>query len=85
MRLPWSSRCESRDLLASSSYIEEFIAAVHVSLTTAKEFAGAVICHLFFFLVFQLKEFKHTQLDFVLLICDTTEKQRNDRSVGGCG
>ncbi len=64
MTLPWSNRCESRDLLASSSYIEEFIAAVHVSLTTAKEFVGAVICRLLFLCVFQLKEFKHTQLDF---------------------
>ncbi len=65
MTLPWSNRCESRDLLASSSYIEEFVAAVYVSSTKAKEFVGAVICYLFFFfLVFQLKEFKHTQLDF---------------------
>jgi len=64
MTLPWSNTCESRDLLALSSYIEEFIAAVHVSLTTAKEFAGAVICRLILFLVLQLKEFKHTQLDF---------------------
>ncbi len=64
MTLPWSNRCESRDLLASSSYIEEFIAAVHVSLTTAKEFVGAVICCLIFFCVFELKEFKRTQLDF---------------------
>jgi hypothetical protein len=55
MTLPWSSRCESRDLLASSSYIEEFIAAVHVSVTTAKEFVGAVICHLFFFLGIPVK------------------------------